>query len=237
MRIRAPLRRALALKAARRAAGIIAVSQYAADAVQDSFPATPHGARLIYHGGPRSKDVSSAGPIRRFLFVSSIHKYKALDELVTALAGIAESWTLDVAGDRADEPYCREVDRQVSSLGLNRRITFHGALSSQQLASLYDRSDCLVWPSHAETFGHPLVEARGHGLPIISSAACSNREIAGSSAHYFESGDIPGLRTALELACRGGLVVGRPPRDYDWDTTAELTATFLREVVDAQCQC
>lgn len=43
-----------------------------------------------------------------------------------------------------------------------------GALSRQQLAEVYGETGALIYPSTTESFGLPLAEARGIGLPIIA---------------------------------------------------------------------
>lgn len=59
-----------------------------------------------------------------------------------------------------------------------------GALDDAQLAEVLGRARALLFPSHAEGFGIPLVEALAAGIPVIASDLDVFREI---------SGDIPDL--------------------------------------------
>ncbi len=54
-----------------------------------------------------------------------------------------------------------------------------GALDDAQLAEVLGRARALLFPSHAEGFGIPLVEALAAGIPVIASDLPVFREIAG----------------------------------------------------------
>ena len=55
-----------------------------------------------------------------------------------------------------------------------------GALDDRALAKVLGRARALLFPSHAEGFGIPLVEALAAGIPVIASDLAVFREIAGS---------------------------------------------------------
>lgn len=224
------LRRVLARRSAAGAAGFVAVSKYAAAALADGLGVSPSSVQVVYHGGSDIEYTPRPRPIRNVLFVSSIHRYKGLDVLLRALARLDYPWTLHVAGDRADEKYSREIDAIVRGAGLTDRVRFRGFAKGDLLRRMYREADLFVWPSRAETFGHPLLEAHSSGLPIVSARACSNEEIAGNAAHYFEPADVDGLTALLGRAFSEGLGRGSLPRNYDWDATAMETARFLAAV-------
>ena len=62
--------------------------------------------------------------------------------------------------------------------------------SDEYLRSIYDASTCLIAASHDEGFGLPLVEAARFNKPIIARDIEIHREIAGSSAFYFNGSNI-----------------------------------------------
>ena len=68
-------------------------------------------------------------------------------------------------------------------------VEFLGPLPNEQVQDLYRRADLFVFPSLCESFGHPMVEAMAHGLPIVASDTPVNREICGEAALYFRSRD------------------------------------------------
>jgi glycosyltransferase involved in cell wall biosynthesis len=62
---------------------------------------------------------------------------------------------------------------------------------------LYRDSDLFVFPSIAESFGHPLVEAMASGLPILASDIPVCREICGEAAIYFDPFNAKSLAEAI----------------------------------------
>jgi len=68
-------------------------------------------------------------------------------------------------------------------------VEFIGPLPNEQVQDLYRRADLFVFPSLCESFGHPMVEAMAHGLPIVASDTPVNREICGEAALYFRPRD------------------------------------------------
>jgi glycosyltransferase involved in cell wall biosynthesis len=63
-------------------------------------------------------------------------------------------------------------------------VEFLGPLGRQQVQELYREGDLFVFPALCESFGHPLVEAMVHGLPIVAADTPVNREICGEAAIY-----------------------------------------------------
>ena len=57
-----------------------------------------------------------------------------------------------------------------------------GFVTDDDLAFLYERALCLVFPSWTEGFGLPLVEAMALGCPIVSSNRASMPEVCGPAA-------------------------------------------------------
>lgn len=230
-RRRSQVQRILARRSASFASSYVAVSQYAGRELTESFGVSDSQIQVIYHGGPeRCVLPPHPRPVRRILFVSTLHRYKGLHDLLRALAPLSADWSLDVAGDRVDTAYAEELDAFVDSAGLAGRVRFHGWTTGAALQRLYDEADLFVWPSLAETFGHPLVEAHCAGLPIIAARACSNEEIAGSAAHYFRTGAVDELAVLLTEAFVNGLPAGPLPREYDWAVTAQQTIDLLVRV-------
>lgn len=60
-----------------------------------------------------------------------------------------------------------------------------GRCPYEALPELYAEHDVFVFPSIAETFGHPMVEAMASGIPVIAADAPVNREVCGDAALYF----------------------------------------------------
>jgi glycosyltransferase involved in cell wall biosynthesis len=123
------------------------------------------------------------------------------------------------------------LDEEAARLGITDRIRCPGWVSDEDLEGLYQMATCFVFPSLAEGFGIPVVEAMERGLPVACSRAPSLPEVAGNAARYFDplrEADIAAAIVELmgdtrlreELAAAGRERVRR----FSWERTARLTA-------------
>ena len=83
----------------------------------------------------------------------------------------------------------------VAQLAPNVRLL--GRVDDDDLACLYRQALCLAFPSRAEGFGLPAVEAMALGCPVISSNASSLPEICGEAALYAAPDDAAGWLEAI----------------------------------------
>ncbi len=77
------------------------------------------------------------------------------------------------------------IDRELLTQLKADSVALFGVIPYKETLKLYETADIFVWPSLAETFGHPLIEAMAAGVPIVSSDIPVNREICGNAAIYF----------------------------------------------------
>ncbi len=76
-------------------------------------------------------------------------------------------------------------DRQIlSQQRLEEAVVMLGPVQRERLPALYQAAGLFVFPSYAESFGHPLVEAMAAGLPILAADTPVNREVCGEAAVY-----------------------------------------------------
>jgi glycosyltransferase involved in cell wall biosynthesis len=61
-----------------------------------------------------------------------------------------------------------------------------GRLDYSAIGSALTDHDVMVYPSFAETFGFPLVEAMAAGMPVVAADTPIHREICGDAVLYFE---------------------------------------------------
>lgn len=98
--------------------------------------------------------------------------------------------TANVQDPRCPESVCRAGDE-----GLLRddrvvsKVKLIGDVEHRELPRLYGQADLFVFPSIAESFGEPMVEAMASGLPIVAAETTINREILGDAALYFSPFD------------------------------------------------
>jgi glycosyltransferase involved in cell wall biosynthesis len=134
------------------------------------------------------------------LAVGAVIPRKGYDVLVAALARLAHlRWRLVIAGDGGRSPETfRRLEAEIAALDLADRITLLGAVSAEQLASLYQRCDLFVLPSRFEGYGMVFAEAIAHGLPVVGTTAGAIPETVPDTAGVLvPPDDVEALAAAL----------------------------------------
>ena len=70
----------------------------------------------------------------------------------------------------------------IFDLRIEDRVHFTGFLDESELAVYYSYASSLLFPSHYEGFGLPILEAMSYGCPVITSNTSSMPEVAGGAA-------------------------------------------------------
>ena len=175
----------------------------------------------------------------RMLAVGTVIPRKGYDVLVRALAPLAAlDWTLTVIGSLDIDPATAAALRaQITSAGLDSRITLSGAATADALSAAYQASDLFVHPALFEGYGMALAEAMRRGLPIVcTTGGAVNDTVPDTAGVKVPPGDAPALSAALRLlitdagarraTADGAFAAGT--RLPDWDETARRIAAALR---------
>jgi glycosyltransferase involved in cell wall biosynthesis len=104
-----------------------------------------------------------------------------------------------------------------------------GYVDSEKLAALYAHSLCFVLPSSMEGLSIALLEAMGHGCPVIVSDIPENTEVTGDTGFTFPVGDWKRLRDHLaelirdpvRAALAGEACRRRALATYNWDRAVD----------------
>jgi glycosyltransferase involved in cell wall biosynthesis len=73
-----------------------------------------------------------------------------------------------------------------------------GRISDEDLLKAYRRCDLLIFASHYEGFGLPILEAQAIGRPVVTSNLSSMPEAAGHGALLIDPSDPEAIRNALK---------------------------------------
>ena len=186
-------------------------------------PGLPDGLSPVPEADLRGRLGLGEAPI--VLTVSAKRPHKNLERLVEAMALVeAEPQPLLVAPgyETVFEP---ELRRRAGD-----RVRFLGWVDDDVLEGLYSAATCFVFPSLAEGFGLPVLEAMVRGTPVACSRIAPLEEVAADAALYFDPMDSPGMARAIEsLLADAGLrnrlgEAGRErARVFSWARTAEAT--------------
>ena len=116
------------------------------------------------------------------------------------------------------------------------RVHSLGFVSDEDLHCAYSLADAFIFPSHWEGFGLPVLEAMGHGVPVVTSANSSMAEVVGPAGVLVDP-DSPasiaaGIRTAIGTS-RADLALQSLERSqmFTWERTAQLTVQAYSEAV------
>jgi glycosyltransferase involved in cell wall biosynthesis len=98
------------------------------------------------------------------------------------------------------------------------------------LSRIYQRANALVFPSHVEGFGLPLVEALQQGAPVIASDIPVFREIARTGVDFVRLDDPADCARAVIAHCANG--APRLEHPIEWLSWAQSTDQFYGAVSD-----
>jgi len=140
---------------------------------------------------------SADGPFE-LLFAGRLIREKGIFDLLEALALMRERAHVTIAGEG---PELATLRARAAELGIADSVTTTGHLGEDDLARLYQRADVFVLPTYfGEGLPTVLLEAMGHGLPIITTRlrGAADHLAAGDNAIFVEPRDPEALASALD---------------------------------------
>ncbi len=103
-------------------------------------------------------------------------------------------------------------------------VDVRGLVPGEELASLYRRTACLVFPSLYEGFGQPPLEAMASGAPVAASNIPAIAEVAGEAAALFDPEDVEDIAAVvsgvLDAPQRFAAAGPEQARRFTWAETA-----------------
>lgn len=201
-----------------------------------------HGVAAIFSEGGGAAAGAGLEVARKpyVLCVSAIRVHKDLLTLIEAFTEFRRSapsgpeTRLLIAGRVIDAPFHEKLLALVRESELAGSVVFCGELPYDALPRLYREAELFVFPTLAETFGHPLVEAMASGTPVVATDLDVCREVCGPAAVYSRAGDARDLASAMIR-----IVTDRDGRErlreagrqraalYSWERCARETVRVL----------
>ena len=117
----------------------------------------------------------------RFLIVGKYEVRKGYSELLKAFAaefGNDKAVELVIKSDFFMKPdeHKAALEAEIAATGCNNIVLHWGHQSVYEISNLYRTSDVFVFPTRAEGWGLPLIEAAAVGLPIITTKYSGHME-------------------------------------------------------------
>ncbi|MCC6546474.1 glycosyltransferase family 4 protein [Candidatus Sumerlaeota bacterium] len=122
---------------------------------------------------------------REYLLAVGIYKpHKNWEFLLERLNGMRDvKLPIACAGLGDNGPKLRELAEQI---GLKNELILLRPLNPEQLTAVYRQATALLFPSIAEGFGLPILEAMATGTPVLIADRSPMKEIAEGSAFTFK---------------------------------------------------
>lgn len=124
-----------------------------------------------------------------------------------------------------------------SSLRLGSDVIELSNLNQQQLVSLYNAVDCLLFPSLYEGFGLPPLEAMACGIPVVASNTASLTEIVGRGGLLTDPFDIEAMAQSIQRLVEDDdyrtaqINLGyQHARQFSWQKCAQQTCAIYDKV-------
>lgn len=215
----------------------IAITRYVADDLQRELGLQPP-ARVIHNG---ATDLSQAPQqpvdgLDESPFLLHISRM-APNKNIVALLELAAAWPqqrLVLAG--APSTYTDVVRQMIADRGLDN-VLVRLDISEAEKAWLYAHCRGFLFPSLAEGFGLPPIEALYFGKPVFLSRLTSLPEVGGDAAFYFDDFDGAAMRRVVEAGLAAHAQPGRAAaaavhaRQFSWPRCAAQHVALYLELL------
>ena len=224
----------------KRADAIMTDSDYSRDDIIRHWPSARPKITTVYCG--INKNVSPVGrdqldrTLSRYritkpyiLYVGMLKSHKNVKRLIAAFekaqTELNSKYSLVIAGDtKTDQD---NIPEWIIREKIGSAVLLTGYVPAGDLSSLYTGATAFVFPSLAEGFGLPPLEAMFCGIPVAASNATCLPEILGDAPCYFDPYDIADIAAKLVISCTDGAWRAQAIQEghrvaarYDWRQTA-----------------
>ena len=165
--MRSGLQRLLDQCAVRHIDHILTTSAYAAEKIQQIYPAKP--VDVIHAGFPLPELSPESDAL--ILIPTRLEPIKNVEIVLRAaqrlrLQDALQGYQIVIMGEGSERA---RLEQLCSELALDTQVRFTGYVSNTERDSLYARCRIVVYPSLAEPFGLPCIEAGLYAKPVIAS--------------------------------------------------------------------
>jgi glycosyltransferase involved in cell wall biosynthesis len=245
----------------RRAARVIAVSQFTRNEIEKLLTIPDARIEVVYnaiderflrgHATEADRDLIAQRYLVNhpfILYAGAIRPHKNVVRIIEAFSalkselqkkGLFPDLKLIIIGDDlSSHPRLR---RTVVRSGVQHDVRFLGFVPIEVLRIFYDVAKIFVFPSLYEGFGLPPLEAMAHGTPVVTSNTSSLPEVAGNAALLVNPENVFEIRRGLQrVLLDPKLRMQMKQRGYEqakkfsWTTSVSRILEIYREVAEAR---
>jgi len=182
---------------------VISDSEFTKKTIIEKYGIKPEKIKVIYIGYDprfRNKDRKMKEikkrlklPEKYIFYPAASWPHKNHLKLIDAFSMIKkderyQDWGLVLTGAKKEGQAA--IDRKISESEMSKSIFQLGRVPFDQLITMMQGAEMLVYPSLFEGFGMPVVEAMASGVPVACSNVTSLPEIAGNAALLFDPNNV-----------------------------------------------
>ncbi len=225
----------------KKAKHIIAVSENTKKDILKLYPEIPdENITVIHHGSSLAQGVPESNikiPSKYLLYVGKRGKYKNFTWLLNSIADFLNKNNIYLicAGGR---PFTNEERDLIATLNVKRKVEYFDIDNDKDLATVYRKAACFIYPSSHEGFGIPILEAYSCGCPTLLAESSCFPEIGAGGALYFENGNEKQLidqlnrilndrELVIELRNRGFERL----KDFSWQKTVQQHMEVYKKIL------
>jgi glycosyltransferase involved in cell wall biosynthesis len=197
------LRRFMMSNAINQAEQVVAISQSTARGVMERFPSAAARTTVVYNG-LQPEWFSTASPMhpgkRYWIWWGSISARKNLGNLLRAYHSLKKE--IDdipkLLFIYSNQQLPEEFTALMKELELGNSIQLERSKPLHELIDLVSGSSGLVFPSHVEGFGMPVIESFSRGVPVLTSSTTSLIEVANGLGILVDPEDVSSIKNGLK---------------------------------------
>jgi len=251
----------LTRRALRRAARVIAVSQFTRNELERLLAIPDSRIEVVYnaiderflhgHASDADRELIAQRYLVNYpfiLYAGAIRPHKNVVRIIEAFSALKSELQKEqqypdlkliiIGDDLSSHPRLR---RTVVRGGVQNDVRFLGFVPIEVLRIFYDAAKIFVFPSLYEGFGLPPLEAMAHGTPVVASNTSSLPEVVGNAALLVNPENVFEIRRGLQRALLDpALRAQMKQRGYDqaqrfsWTNSVSRILEIYREVADGR---
>jgi len=176
-------------------------------------------------------------PDEYILIVGRLNARKNIESLIEALA-LLKNKTIPLVIVGKEDWKQSEFRSLIGNPEIRDRIFVTGSVSDDEIAILYAMAKIFCYPSFAEGFGLPPLEAMASGVPVVVSNTTSMPEICGEAAVYADPHQPASIATAIDRLLENQIFYEKMKREglaraaqFNWNETANRLMESIQNTV------
>lgn len=212
-----------------RADHIVAISEYTKKDILENLDIKDKPITVIHNGCSVAVydgyDNPGYRPSNPFIFsIGTVLPKKNFHVLPALLVG--NDYELIIAGLLSE--YANKIIDQAKLYGVEKRVKILGPISDPDKYWYLKNCKAFMFPSLAEGFGFPAIEAMYFGKPVFLSTKTSLPEIGGNMAYYFHNFDASYMQHVFDESMNAfyadrhrAQLIEQHARQFNWESCAK----------------